>query len=252
VVLTIIILLSFVYKASSGELIEEKKIALNTGILIDTILSANGNTFLSTYIENNSLKITDNKVEVGEKWTQSFYTLENKDTQIISDSTTFKDMADIEIFKTGNKIYIGSDIKKIYSLSCPSVFIKKPSNVAILPKNEIRLETAIEQAFGSKLQIIKIDSLEEYAELVIMLNSTDGTPFKIEIPPNSLESRRLACVITNELLIENPDLRSEIVVVENELFEKSDTAVIITLTSELNNKIKTFISLSKALELTFT
>jgi hypothetical protein len=252
VALAILLLTSFVYKASSGEFIEEKKIALNTGILIDTMFSANGNTFISVDIANNTIKITERGVETGNEWMQFFHILEKKDTKIISDDISFKDIENIKILKTGNKMYIGENITKKSSLSCPFVFIETPNNAAILPENEFRLERSLNNALGSQITIIRTNSLNENTELAIMLNSSSGTSFKVEIPPNSIESRRLACAMTNELQIDNPELKTEIVVVENELFQNSKIATILTMTPELNNDINTFNALSNALKSTFT
>ena len=58
--------------------------------------------------------------------------------------------------------------------------------------------------------------------------------------------------MTNELQIDNPELKTEIVVVENELFQNSKIATILTMTPELNNDINTFNALSNALKSTFT
>jgi|TARA_Y100000310_G_C20420665_1_gene686533 hypothetical protein len=251
VTLAILLLTSFVYKASSGEFIEEKKIALNTGILIDTLISASGNTFLSADIANNTIKITDKGVEVGKKWTQYFPLLQDRDTRTISDMV-FNDITNIEFYKTGNNLYVNKKIKKVPALSCPFILIEKPNKAVIMPKNEFRLETALKQALGSEIQITKTDSLVEHTQFAIKLDAINGTAFKLEIPPNSIKSRRLACTMANELQQENPDIETEIVVIEHPLFEKSDTAVIITLTSELNNDITTFLSLSSAFKSTFT
>lgn len=258
--LTIILLLSFVYKASTGIYLEEKKIAINTGLMIDTIISSNGNTFLSTDIANNTLAITDTQVEAGEKLNQKFYLLSDQNINIFSD-LTFKDTTKINLIKTGNSLYISKDITQISSLSCPFVFVDMPNNITIITETEsitnndlfiINLEQSLEQSLGySELQIGITDNLIKNTELAIKIQTTNENIFKIEIPVNSIASRRLACTITNQIQIKNPELDTEIIVIEHPIFEKSDNAIILTINNKLK-KLDTTHSLSNAFKLTFT
>jgi len=254
--LAILLLVSFVSKASTGEFIDEKKVVLNTGLLIDTVLSANGNTFLSIDIANNTLTITDNKVESGEIWTQSFYVLEDQNTQTISD-IEFKGTKNIELFKTGNKLYIKKEVTQISSLSCPYSIVEEPSNVVILPKTK---ENGEDDSFTFSLQSAltiqgiateRVNNLTTPTNLAIKILQTESNIIKVGIPFNSPESRRLACSITNELQIKNPTLEAKIVVVEDILFKNSDNAIILTINDNIKNRYTT-IALSKVFKSTFT
>ena len=87
-VLAIIILVSFVYKSSSGEFVDEKRVAINLGLLMDAISSSNGNTFISANIYDKPVTIVGDKVKVGKKWSQNHYLLSNM--KINSNSITLK------------------------------------------------------------------------------------------------------------------------------------------------------------------
>lgn len=251
----IILLFNVVQGASTGEFIEEKKVVISTGLLIDTLTSTNGNTFIYADISNNTISITDKLIKVGDRWTQRFHLLKDKNTKIFSD-LSFENTSTITLLKAGSNLYIGKELIPINYHSCPFVFFKKPTNVAILPSTEFRLETALKQALNSEITLTMADTatakLIGNPELIIMLNSKQEDFFKIEIPVNSPKSRRLACIITNELQRENSGLKTEIQVIEHPLFQQSDSAVIITLTTDLNNDINTFKSLSNAFKSTFT
>ena len=255
VALAIILLVSFVYKASSGEFIDEKKVVINTGLLIDSLLSTNGDTSVYTTISNHTVSITDKHVEAGKKWAQRFHLLEDPNINIFSD-LLFENTTIISLLKTGNTLYVSKEVINANYHNCPFILVDIPKNITIITETEDLFISQLEQALyqlssdhGINLEIT--DNLTKSTELAIIIKSTNEEKLKLEIPPHSAGSRRLACAITNKILIKNPELSTKISPIEKDIFEKSENSIIIYLKESLR-VLDTTIALSNGVKSTFT
>lgn len=254
-VLAIIILVSFVYKSSSGEFVDEKRIALNIGLLMDTLTSSNGNTLISTDIYDKPLIIVGDKVKVGKKWTQSFHLLGGKYSKTTSD-ISFYNVTEIAFLKSGNRLYVSQELNLIESHHCPFVLFEKPLNSIILPATDpttgINSFTFnLKKALNDQGIITKtMDNLTENTELLIKIVTTNTSLIEAKIPKNSAKSRRLACSIINEIK-RNNQLNSRISIVENKLFKNSTNSIILTISEPLRSH-DTIQLLSDTLESIFT
>ena len=238
VVVAILMLVSFVYKASNGEFIEEKKVAINNGLLIDALLSSNGDISISKEIGNNTVSIMANEVGVGESpWSQKFQLLEDTNTNMFS-NFLFKEVTHINLFKTGNNLFIKKEEPSFSSLYCSPSFFEKPKEIILLPKTRESIEDDFIFHLGNALrdQDIEVERRDFFNEIVpfaIKINFTDSKLIEAQIPPDSDKSRKLACEIINKLQMNYLDNKVKIRVSEDPLFQNADNSIIFSINKEL-------------------
>lgn len=211
-VIGILIFVSFFFIAKTfgtGEIYEKMRLSSDSASSIDTLAVIPENSFFlfsvnqkySVSLQDSSVKISASGNDLSEA---TRYFVKSSDlikTQYLSNPNSFI------ISKSGDTISLEQD-SPYFVQRCPSVSFKKPQNLMLSPKTKSdqlydfteQLSAFIENSEARDVKDIPINS-----EAVLEIKETNSNNFIVYFAPN-LESRKLACILSNSLLSQNNKL----------------------------------------------
>jgi hypothetical protein len=189
---------------------EKKMINIDLALTTNTLYAGTGNTFFS--YPNIPLNLyynfnTDNSINVYE---QGDFPLQSY-LFITSDNIEIKQAANLSInesnkvklIKSGNQITMASEINyNIYQEECPKL-IAKPiiGSIFVMPETIEEQENRLAKKLESVLSVKLTNSIPPDFDILIELKEHEKkNQMEIYIPFNSLLSKRLACMIANNLM----------------------------------------------------
>jgi len=154
--------------------------------------------------------------------------------------------AKLQFMKTTDEISINKKLN-INKLTCPTVAVAKPTKVILMPEtgelSQITAALSPHIENSEKADYVPI----EMPDMLIKINLKDKS-LQAKIKPNSEPSRKLACLILNNLLDLNPDLKPTIIPSDEALLTSAITAVSLYLDKTIIEDPKTIIAISKAFQ----
>ncbi|MBW2977600.1 hypothetical protein KY331_02025 [Candidatus Woesearchaeota archaeon] len=152
----------------------------------------------------------------------------------------------LQFVKTTDGIAINKKLNT-NKLTCPIAEVAKPTKVILMPQTGDLAQ--ITQALSTNIENSeKADYVPtEMPDMIIKINQKDQS-LQAKIKPNSQQSRKLACLILNNLLDLNPELKPTIVPSEEPPLTSAIVAVSLYLDKTLIEDQKTIIAISKAFQ----
>jgi len=242
--LAIILFFTIIFAPGTKLSITEVKTATHTGLLMDTLLAANGNIMVSQTMANKTISFSD-KVEVGfPKRTFSFIA----DPYTTMTEAEFEEVDSLEFQKTGNRLVIAQDQKNYLSaLSCPFYDLKNIKSINLMPLQQLGAPYTFTAGLKAKLDTsfpnVQVTDSPLIADLLIIIK--EGNSLKAEIPQNSPASRRIACSILNNLY-HSFDTIPLILISNDIVMSHADHAIILTIPVEME-QAKAIIQISNIL-----
>ena len=241
IIVAVAILLLFLYVGRSygtGEVFEKVMIANNAvqsanialalpdyadltlpGDLSDIFIKANGSSIKIFSVENDPTQVTR-------------FFARNQQSPLVLD---IRNPSAIRIIKSGNEVALFMQKPLSENMRCPSIKTENPNTIAILPAtiNEMNYEFA--QALAGSLPNAQTKNTVSGEALAVELMPTaEKNRLTAYITPN-LESRRMACLIINNLMEINSSLEAKII--PSERYPLSDSRMGVSL--EFNKEMET-------------
>jgi len=145
--------------------------------------------------------------------------------------------------KTNQELVINSEVN-FNKLSCPIIESSMPSKITIVPKTILGQTSTFTDSLRLRLNADLKDFLELKDEFAI-IEIREGNP-KALVSQGSQRSRKLACLIINELS-DTYQINPEITISDDQTLTKAKIAIIIQIPKELQNQ-KTIEAIIKGVE----
>lgn len=199
---------------------------------------------LYPFIEDRNLKFEYKIITPGVKAQKSKSIL--KKTPPFSWLTTNKPIiepgtsASLQFIKTSQELGV-NELININKLQCPVIETEKPESITLVPRTINGTLYTFTDSLKEKIKTFIEDTQTkdqiEIEKTAIILQITTGKKdaIKAYILPDSPKSRKLACLILNNILDKNPTLKADIFLSTNSILKKAPVA----LTLELGKNLQT-------------
>jgi len=256
IVIGIAIFFLFVYVGKSygtGEIFEKITISEDTALSTNLLSSFPDDAFLVSTSDTSKflINIQDAKItttSIKEDPTQAIrYFIKGKTTTLDS---SLEKPSTLITSRSGSTILISNTETISEKQRCPSIETIKHAKIIITPKTKEEIIYDFTNSLSAFIQNSEVkDPLEiqEKAELIIEITETQEKNKATIYIAQNLESKRLACLIINNLIELNPELTTLIIPSDNPLFQNSEIAISLEISKELETQ-STLTAIKKAFE----
>jgi hypothetical protein len=245
IIIAVIIFFTFVYVGKafgSGEIFQKVRLSAEFASSANTLYDISDNAYFfytedipkyTIDVDPASIKLSKFENDPAEA---THFFVKNKGSEL---DTTVKNPEILVISKSGDKIEFSDKEINLNKQRCPSVQTTTPSKTTIIPKTEQGQVYEFTNALSTFIQDSETRDLLEIKETQEMLlqitTMQEQNTIRAYIAPN-LESRKLACLIINNLLQSNPDLTNSIIPSDQYPLIMSEKGVLLELSQELENQ----------------